>query len=79
MEWSIEEIEQHLLHGKITDIALPSEKIVGAVNRVGHVLGSEWITSENKTKDLRPDPGLYCIRPTIFVWGFGYLICRHMA
>ena len=54
MEWSIEEIEQHLLHRKITDIALPSEKIVGAVNRIGDVLGTEWITSESSAKGLSP-------------------------
>ena len=54
MEWSIEEIEQNLLHGKITDIALPSGKIVGAVSRVGDVLGTEWIRSESSAKGLSP-------------------------
>jgi hypothetical protein len=54
MEWSIEEIERDLLHGKITAIALPREEIVGAVNRVDDVLGTEWIRSESSAKGLFP-------------------------
>ena len=42
MDWSIEDVEQKLLLGKIDAVALPPATVVGAVNRVESMLGSEW-------------------------------------
>lgn len=54
MDWSIEDVEQGLLHGKIDSIALPPATVVEAVNRVETILGSEWIASYSSTKGLAP-------------------------
>jgi hypothetical protein len=46
MMWSIDRIEKELLSGPASTVALPSETLVAAVNRVEQTLGAGWIESE---------------------------------
>jgi hypothetical protein len=54
MDWTIEDVEQKLLNGKIDTIAIPPATILEAVNRAETVLGSEWIASVGSAKGLAP-------------------------
>jgi hypothetical protein len=54
MGWSIEDVEQKLLHGKIDTIALPPAIVLQAVDRAENALGSEWIASYSSAKGLAP-------------------------
>jgi hypothetical protein len=54
MAWSIADVEQKLLNGKIDSIAMPAATILEAVNRAENVLGPEWMASFGSTKGLAP-------------------------
>ncbi len=54
MSWSIEDIENNLLLGKIDVLALAPESVVAAVNRVEDVLGPKWIASDTSAKGIAP-------------------------
>ena len=58
MGWSIEDVEQKLLHGKIDTVALPPATVLEAVDRAEKVLGSEWIASCSSAKGLSPAMGI---------------------
>jgi hypothetical protein len=46
MAWPIDRIEKELLSGPASSVALPTETLVAAVNRVEQTLGPKWIETE---------------------------------
>ncbi len=54
MAWSIEDVEDRLLNGKIGSIAMAPPAILEAINRAERMLGSDWIASTGSAKGLAP-------------------------
>jgi hypothetical protein len=52
MTWTIEEIEQTFLNGKISAFGLSPELVVACFERTEHLLGRDWITSQQSGKGL---------------------------
>lgn len=52
MTWTIEEIEQDFLNGKISAFGLAPELIVASFERTEKLLGRDWITSQRSGKGL---------------------------
>jgi len=58
MAWSVVDIEDNLLLGKMDTIAMPPDTVVDAINRAESVLGHEWVASESRAKGLAPTMGI---------------------
>ena len=54
MTWSIANVENELLNGKIESIAMAPAAILEAINRAERLLGSDWIASTGSSKGLAP-------------------------
>ena len=54
MQWSIADVEDKLLNGRVATIALPDATILDAINRVEQELGSDWITARSSSHGLAP-------------------------
>jgi hypothetical protein len=54
MAWSIEDVEDRLLNGKIGSIAMAPPAILEAINRAERMLGCDWIASTGSAKGLAP-------------------------
>jgi hypothetical protein len=52
MAWTIEEIEQDFLNGKISVLGLAPEMVVACFERTEKRLGRDWITSQRSGKGL---------------------------
>src|SRR5690349_7020673 len=52
MTWTIEEIEQGFLNGKISAFGLSPELVVACFERTEKLLGCDWIISKRSSKGL---------------------------
>jgi hypothetical protein len=54
MSWSISDVEDKLLNGKVASIAMAPAKVLEAIRRVEQELGPDWIASTASSKGLAP-------------------------